>query len=152
MSRNGHEECCRRIKPIGPSPFFLAVVLALQFSQQRPWQNDRHEDTDENAKDDKNHGHESLQAIAADPRRIRSFCSTRSMSADALDKAPKHSPIYVCLMPTMTRRSRTPLHIDIGGAGLSPKAPTCAPKIGPGRFRYGRFERKGGDPCEGRSN
>lgn len=128
MSRNGHEECCRRIKPIGPSPFFLAVVLALQFSQQRPWQNDGHEDTDENAKDDKNYGHESLQAIAADPRRIRSFCSTRSMSADALAKAPKHSPIYVCLMPTMTRRSRTPLHIDIGGGRVVSENPDLRPE------------------------
>ena len=124
----------QRIKPTGPLPFFLAVVFVFQFSQQRPWQNHRHENTHENAEDDEKCGHEGLQTIAADPRRVQAFRSTRPMPADALAKAPKHSPKYVCSMPTETRRSRTPVDIDFGGVWAVSEGPTCVPKIGPGRI------------------
>ncbi len=95
------------IEPIRPSPFFLAVVLALKFSQQRPGQDYRHEDAHENAKDDKNYGHESLQAIAADPRRIQSLRSTRPMPADALAEAPKIGPGRILDMDLLSGRVRT---------------------------------------------
>lgn len=156
MSRNGHEATGRRIEPTRPSPFFLAVVFALQFSQQRPRQNYGHEDAHENAKDNKNYGHERRQAIAADPRRIQSFRSARPMPADALAKAPKQSPKYVCQMPTKTRRSRTPVPIDFSAARAISEDPTCPPppprKSVQAEFRYGPFERKGAGPCGGRSN